>query len=202
MKSLIKLIQLFSSRELFFTFLKTSVFSLSSFKILKSAKLRGINPAVIIDVGANIGQFSVMSRLFFPNATIYPIEPNPYIQSKLKKNLGYDLANRIQACGIGDSNGTMVFKLNSDSQVSSFLDLGEDRAKHFPSSHVTEKISIPVRTLDSLYWGNIPTGKLLIKIDVQGFEDKVLKGAEKLLNQTDWVIIEISFMNLYVGELV
>ena len=197
---LFKVLDFISTEGAILAFLKCKIFSLASYKILTRVRHSGINPSTIIDIGANIGQFSCMSNYVFPQANIYAIEPDPKVFSILSSNTNF--INRISLFNfaIGDYSRMINFNINADTQISSVLELGEKRKKEFPKNKVISIIETEMKTLDSILSSNCLTKPILIKIDVQGFEDKVLVGARKLLKDIDWVILEVSFGDLYVGE--
>ena len=158
-----------------------SEFSLAAFKIITRAKLTGVAPKTVIDVGANVGQFSVASSHLFEGARVYPIEPDPRIAKILQKNVHLPIAENVHVTAIGDSVGTVSFNVNHDPQVSSLLPLGVDRIKSYPSSKVVEKIAVSVTTLDVLFNNRKLEEPIFLKIDVQGFEDRVIAGAAVFL---------------------
>lgn len=181
----------------FFTWKK---FSISAFKIVKRLTSAGVAPMSVIDVGANTGQFSMAASKEFRHADIYPIEPDPRTATRLRHNLEPRLAANIIRKAVGERDGTITFNVNADSQVSSILPLGDDRQRAFPKSVVMQQISVPLATLDSLF-GNIPLAEpILLKIDVQGYEDQVISGAVSFLASVRWVVMEVSFARLYEGE--
>jgi FkbM family methyltransferase len=176
-------------------------FSLSSFRLVKRLTSAGVVPVTVIDVGANVGQFSVAASNEFCHADIYPIEPDPQTATKLSQNLPPITAANIIKKAVGERDGTIVFNVNVDSQVSSILPLGDDRQRAFPKSVVMQQISVPLATLDSIF-SSIPLAEpILLKIDVQGYEDKVIAGASNILNSVSWIVMEVSFARLYEGEL-
>jgi len=175
-------------------------FSLAAYSIISRMKRSGVNPKIVIDVGANVGQFAVAASRLFPGATVYPIEPDPRVAELLRKNVGKAIAKNVMITAVGDLAGTAEFHVNRDPQVSSLLKLGADRIESFPNSTVVEHITVPVNTLDTLFPGTALQGPILLKIDAQGFEDRVLRGASRLLKRVSWVLIEVSFSQLYEDE--
>ena len=195
-----RILELFKTSGALSAFLKWSKFSLAAFKIISRAKMAGVKPKTVVDVGANIGQFSVASSHLFDGVVIYPIEPDPCVSEELRKNVGTLIAKNVKVMAVGDKNGVEIFHVNSDPQVSSLLPLGADRINSFPGSKVVEKITVPVTTLDSLFKGLTLKEPILLKIDVQGFEDRVISGAGSFLERVRWVLMEVSFSKLYEGE--
>ena len=65
---------------------------------------------------------------------------------------------------------------------------------------IKEKRSIEIRALDRIIKGENLIKPILIKIDVQGYEFEVLKGAGNILRQTKYIIIEVSENEIYKGQ--
>lgn len=175
-------------------------FSLASFLIISRLKRAGVAPRTVIDLGANVGQFAVAAGNLFEAAKIYSVEPDPRTADVLKQNLAAIRQATVFVMAVGDSVGEAEFFVNKDTQVSSMLKLGKDRMQDFPQSTVVEKITVPVTTLDTLFQGQKLEQPILLKIDVQGFEDRVIRGGKDFLKSTDWVLMEVSFADLYEGE--
>lgn len=176
-------------------------FSMASFAIVSRLKQGGVYPATVIDVGANVGQFAVSAARLFGSAKIISIEPDERTAEKLRKNLAAEKNAEILVTAVGDFDGEASFHVNMDSQVSSILELGKDRIAAFPQSTVVEEIRVPVATLDTLFMQRELNKPILLKIDVQGLEDKVIRGAAKFIKEVQWVLMEVSFADLYKGEM-
>jgi FkbM family methyltransferase len=126
-----------------------------------------------IDVGANIGITARAARIISPKCNIYCLEPSPKAYFYLTKNADPDWL--ILNCGAGSKQGAVDF-CESDFLAGSSIELGE---KH---SRIGKNIiQVPLTTLDSvLIEKNIHDSRLLVKIDVEGFELDVLRGADEL----------------------
>lgn len=196
----IRFLKFISTPGAIIAYLNWSKFSLASYQIIARAKAKGVTPQAVIDVGANVGQFSVAASKLFELDNIFPIEPDPRVAKKLSKNVGPKITRNVHICAIGAAVGEVDFHVNADSQVSSMLPLGVDRIKGYPASRIIEKITVPLTTLDALFANEALPKPILLKIDVQGFEDQVILGAKGLLTKVKWVLIEVSFARLYEGE--
>ena len=197
---ILRILELLKTPGALSALLKWPKFSLAAFQIISRAKLAGVKPKTVVDVGANVGQFAVASSRLFTDAEVFPVEPDPQVAEQLRKNVGMPVAKNVRVTAVGDSVGTATFHINLDPQVSSLLPLGEDRIESFPESVVIEKITVPITTLDVLFDGMVLVEPILLKIDVQGFEDRVIAGASVFLERVRWVLMEVSFSNLYEGE--
>ena len=174
-------------------------FSLASFLIVSRLKQHGVAPATVVDVGANVGQFAVASAKLFRGVTVISVEPDPQIAKQLKENVKR-LPVDVVVVALGEQTGQAAFHVNRDSQVSSLLPLGSDRECDFPDSKVIGRITVNVETLDTLFSDRILKAPILLKLDVQGFEEQVLRGGGAFLQRVQWVVVEVAFGNLYEGE--
>lgn len=100
---------------------------------------------------------------------------------------------------LGDTDGDVSMNRSSSSASSSILTMADTHKKLFPHTSGSTKETIKVRRLDNVK--ELDPTKLakpiLLKIDTQGFEDKVIRGATSFLKQVKMMIVETSFMNLY-----
>lgn len=175
-------------------------FSLTAYHMARSLSEQGIRPRTVLDVGANVGQSAAMLARFFPSATIHSFEPLPECAPKLN-----DLAKKIPRLkvynyALGDSSGEVEFKVNAHSHSSSVLSLAGNHSEAFPDAREIKTIRVPVTTLDFIAESLTLDTPVLLKLDVQGFEAVVLKGAQKTLQRVHWVILECSFKEMYKGE--
>ena len=175
-------------------------FSLAAYLILLRLKEAGVKPATVLDVGANVGQFSVAASHLLPDAVLYPVEPDPATAARLRHNLPPRIAANVIVSAVGERTGSVEFQVNADSQVSSILPLGAGRKQAFPESQVQRTLVVPLTTLDDLFGSKVLPAPVLLKIDVQGYEDRVIAGAADLLHRIHWVVLEMSFARLYDGE--
>ncbi len=175
-------------------------FSLAAFTLVSRMKKAGVDPATVIDVGANIGQFAIASVRLFENAAVFPIEPDARVARKLRSTLPPSIRENVLETAVGDIVGTALLHVNRDPQMSSLLPIGSDQAKSFPRSQVVGKVEVSITTLDALFANQSLPAPILLKIDVQGFEDRVIRGATAFLTAVDWVLMEVSFSALYEGN--
>ena len=80
------------------------------------------------------------------------------------------------------------------------MPLGIDRLRSFPANTSINQVTVPIFRLDTLLEGHSLQKPILLKIDVQGYEDKVIYGSINILKYVDWVVMEVSFARLYEGE--
>jgi len=133
----------------------------------------------VIDVGANVGFFSLLMRDMFPKSTIYAIEPIPRIAEALRNNFVNDPNTTQHLLAISDSAG--IVKLAFDESVSG-------------KSTISQKGRIEARTqtLDEFARKNNIHRVDVLKIDAETFEAHVLRRGTATLQQTRYLFIEIT----------
>ena len=154
----------------------------------------------IIDVGANRGQFALYARERFPKAQIYTIEPLSGPRASIELLFGKDEQVEILDFAAGAAKRSATINITQDDDSSSLLQPTSLQTERFPHTGVESTEPVAVRSLDSALASLPLEGPVLLKIDVQGFELEVLKGARKLLSQVDTVLAECSFVEFYEGQ--
>ena len=147
-----------------------------------------------IDIGANIGLTSIpLARK--KEITIFAFEPEPNNYIHLRKNIvGNVVESKITAlnCALYSQQGTLDFELSNEN-------MGDHRVRVFssdtPKNNVygeTTRRFIQVKTekLDNMLDVDKLSPPIAIKLDTQGAELQVLKGAEHFLQKVDYLIIE------------
>jgi FkbM family methyltransferase len=154
----------------------------------------------IIDVGAHVGRFAFAFKHILPAAQVYSFEPQPDCYQALVKNLSpYDRFEAFQVA-LGDKHGEVPFFKCVYSESSSVLPMSNIHKDAFPWTAEHTTIAVPMQMLDD-WMGQIDIQpKVLLKIDTQGYEDKVLRGGLKMLKKVDYVILEVSYKAVYDGQ--
>lgn len=167
--------------------------------------LRHIGPVprkhVVIDVGAHHGWFFHCWLDWCPQAEIHAFEPSAESFEKMKSLYGEDQRIRFNKVGLGACNTELVLNVLSESKVSNSF-LNPDRRAWEGIEYHTGTIgqeTVPVMSLDNYAEESGIGCVYLIKIDVQGFENEVLKGAGRVLSKTDYVFVEAGIERLYEG---
>lgn len=166
--------------------------------------LRNLPIKTVIDVGANTGQFAKMISGVFPKAHIYCFEPLPEPFTKLNKwaeqyEGGVDVFNMA----LGQSEGEVEMWAHLDhSPSSSLLKTTEINETIYPFTQKQAKVKVKLTTLDkasSQYISSF-TSDTLIKLDVQGYEDRVIKGGNETFRKARACILEINLDLLYENQ--
>lgn len=160
---------------------------------------RGIR--TIVDVGGFVGSFAYAMRTILPEAQIYSFEPLDGNYEKLVRNLAP--LGRFQAfhTALGEGAGSIDFYQNEFSASSSALEMADLHRQAFPETARQTKITVPVARLDDYLDRMTLEPPVLLKLDVQGYEAAVLRGAAGALARVDILTCELSFAELYAGQL-
>lgn len=167
-------------------------------KLLEVAKID-----TVVDVGANTGQFAELLRENGYNNTIISFEPlaGPWkiIKEKSQNDSKWVVPERT---AIGDFVGSIEINVSGNSMSSSVLDMETAHSNAAPESAYIGKEETQITTIDEFYRTNSPlfNSGVFLKIDTQGYEMHVLKGAVKTLEKVALVETEISFTKLYEGQ--
>lgn len=158
--------------------------------------------AVVIDGGANVGAFSECVLAWQPWARLHAFEPIPEVFATLQERLApYGGGVSLQRAALGAARGEGDFHVNRVPQASSFYENGGelDRRLYGIDFTTAETIRVPIETLaDYVRERGLPRVDLL-KLDVQGYELEVLKGAEPVLDRIAYIYCEAQFRELYRG---
>ena len=169
-------------------------------ELLRLRWLKEMNIQTILDIGANEGQFALMIRKLLPKAKIYSFEPIPDCFAKLKMNFKTDSNFEAFNVACGDEGAVIEMNINKFSPSSSFLEIDELHVQNFRHTANSVKQQIPVKTLDGLSAELNLVKPYMIKIDTQGYEDKVIKGGSTLISGAAVVFVELSYRPLYKGQ--
>ena len=157
----------------------------------------------VLDIGANSGQFaSELRRDIGYTHHILSFEPLSQAFKSLRENAQDDGAWDVFNYAIGDVEEKREINVAGNSLSSSLLNILPSHLEAAPYSRYVGKEIIEIRTLDAIFGDLCRSSKnIYMKIDTQGFESKVLKGAEKSLARINTVQVEMSLVPLYDGEL-
>jgi FkbM family methyltransferase len=147
--------------------------------------------AVVLDVGANVGVSAMMmARWCGPEGHIHAFEPSPSPKQLLTEHLRMNgLSDRVTVCAsaLSDAEGTTTFYASGISGKSALSDVNIGQS--------SEQVQVPVTTIDA-YCRAKNIKPSLIKIDVEGFEFNVLKGARNTLKEVrPSILVELHPMN-------
>lgn len=157
--------------------------------------------SVVLDVGANEGQYGMTIRRGGYDGRIISFEPVQIVFQTLVQRSQSDPKWISRNEALGDFDGHTNINLSEFSQVNSILSATGLAHTDYWKGNLQEKIS--VRQLDSIVDNlQIANDQILLKIDTQGFEENVLKGCKNLLKRDIIVFLEVelSIRPFYFGE--
>lgn len=162
--------------------------------------LRSLRLAGLVDVGANVGQFSALARALHPGLQIHAFEPLDEPARRFQRLFGQDAAAHLHRCAAGEAPGEALIHVSARPDSSSLLPISQRQSELFPGTEEVAVRSIGVvRADDVIDAAGLPQ-PLLVKLDVQGFELAALKGMPAILARADYVYAEVSFLPLYEGQ--
>lgn len=150
----------------------------------------------LVDIGVGPMGTPDLYKLF-PNSKLLLIDPldetNDYVNKEL---LSRDVI--FHQCGVGKTSGEATINVEEEIGRSSILDVADINFEGEP----VDVRKINIRTLDSITSSEKDLGKIGIKIDTEGYELDIIKGAKETLNSTEFVLAEVrhnheSFKGVY-----
>jgi FkbM family methyltransferase len=154
----------------------------------------------IIDIGANNGDFAEFLANYFQAEETYAFEALPSYIPELEAKKATISNFHIFNVALSDRNGTEIFYQNSYGPASSFLPVSNISKNEYPETEGETETLVKVSKIDELLEIENFLPDILIKIDVQGWEDKVIKGGYKVFSCAKFVLIEMSFVPLYENQ--
>lgn len=159
---------------------------------------------VVLDVGANAGQFAQSLRdPMRYRGVIVSFEPLPDAFAQLKQLADQDPAWHAWNVALGESDGQLKLHVSKNRVSSSFLAIRETSTAVEPDSAYETDCVVSVRSLDSLFPELQAVNKdsrVMLKLDTQGFESRVIAGAKESLRRITLIQMEMSLVTLYEDE--
>ena len=132
-------------------------------------------PGCIVDVGANIGVLSLFLANRFPDRTIHAIEPNPFTARSLADNVALNRAQNVLISELAGGNKAGSIRFSADP-------VSRGTASIASTDHQSA-IEVPCTTLDKFVADQSIQQIALLKVDVEGYETLVFRGAIRTLEQ-------------------
>jgi FkbM family methyltransferase len=162
--------------------------------------LSGLDCRTVVDIGANRGQFALVSRRCFPTARVISFEPLPVPAAKFRTVFSDDTQVTLHEAAIGPMSGNTAIHVSRRDDSSSLLPITATQAALFPETAEVATAVIRVATLREFISASDIQAPALLKLDVQGYELEALRGCEDLLGLFAYVYAECSFIELYSGQ--
>jgi FkbM family methyltransferase len=157
---------------------------------------------LVVDIGANMGQYGHSIREIGYRGPIVSFEPQRACMPKLKAAALADGNWKVFNLALGAAEGELELHVAGNSLSSSLLPMLESHAAAAPESRYVATEITPVRTIDmELSVAPYASAKSIwLKIDTQGYEWPVLEGATETLKRCSVLEVELSFHPLYEGQ--
>lgn len=157
---------------------------------------------LILDIGASSGYWAGSIRANNYKHRIISFEPQDRAYNEMANEANSDPNWDVIKVALGDNDEIASFYLSTHAESSSLSQMLQSHKEAFAASqNINEKIQVSVRKLDTLL-PNLLRNEVNIfaKIDVQGFEQKVLNGANESLKKIKMLQLELSFKKLYADD--
>jgi len=182
-------------------FAATDLETLQTLASVKAALLKPVD--LVVDVGAHTGRFVVPAMQVLGARKALCFEPNANLHPELRAALrGVDAD--VRGCALAEKSGSLEFHVHADSEMSSLLPADKEVMKRdfaFDDISRMSDVRVRVSTLDEELAGVLqPNQNFFLKIDTQGNEFSVLRGAGNSLRACDGVLLEYMFTTPYVGQ--
>lgn len=164
--------------------------------------LASLQVDLVVDVGANIGQYGADLRRFGYEGRILSFEPMRAAHAILLKRAEADGSWTAVRSALGVDVGGIDINVAGNSISSSVLPMLDRHADVAPKSRYVGVETVPMARLDEVASDQIKVARSpFLKIDTQGYEATVLKGAEGVLSRLVGVELEMSLVPLYQGQM-
>lgn len=171
-----------------------------TYQLVQGLKRFGVD--LILDVGANAGQFSLELRSLGFRGHIVSFEPLSAAHASLERTAKSDNNWEVhRRCAVGDHDGEVEINVAGNSVSSSILPMLESHSSAAQGSAYIGVERVPLVRLDTVapaYLSDKRTA--FLKIDTQGFEWHVIEGAMQVLPTFRGILCELSLVPLYEGQ--
>ena len=159
------------------------------------------NIDLIFDIGANTGQYAKEIRRTGYRGRIVSFEPVTLAYRELLNKAQGDPQWEAINLALGEYDGNTKIHVARQTHSSSILEILPSSLSMAPDGAVVGTEEVTVRKVDSIltnYWHS--PQRLYVKIDTQGYERKVIQGADQTLNHVIGLEMELSLAPIYEGE--
>jgi FkbM family methyltransferase len=157
---------------------------------LAAMKGRGFHPKVAIDVGASCGEWTLSLRQLYPRTRVLMVEPQSALKARLEAlahvHVGVEFAPVL--LGSAPAKGVTFYQDETGSSV-----------LRDPGNGGAQPVSMEMTALDAVTRGTHFEHPDFLKLDVQGYELEVLKGAGRTLASVEAVMMEVNLIAVYQG---
>jgi FkbM family methyltransferase len=150
---------------------------------LQSLRARDYRPRIVVDGGAHVGEFSLMAKRHFPDAAFHLFEPQQACVDAMRRVCAAE-GFVPHVCALAERGGTLRFSQTSRPNTGGMVAVAER----------PDTTEVTACSLDGVFRGEVDRDdRVLLKLDLQGYELHALKGAADLLRSVEVVLSEVSF---------
>ena len=155
-----------------------------------------LDDPIVFDVGMNHGQTLKKILKVFPSSQIHGFEASKYCFEQLEKDFNKEKNIVLNSVGLADISGVLEFNEYSWDAMNSFLN------RAYGNAQIIDTYKVNVTTIDDYCKKNNIENIHILKSDTEGFELKVLNGAENMMNKNKikFVFIELFFDLNFIGQ--
>jgi FkbM family methyltransferase len=155
---------------------------------------------VVLDVGANEGQYALTLRSLGYRGRIVSFEPLSAAFTRLEDVSAHDAGWECVRVALGERSDHATLNVAANSWSSSLRTTEARLVEADPETAFVDSEECEVTTLDILRGQLVrPDERAFLKLDVQGYELEVLQGAEETLRQVEALDVELAVVRLYQG---
>lgn len=152
---------------------------------------------VIVDVGGHHGDVSAALDLLYAPRRLWIVEPNPALTRGLRARFAAQPHITVVPQCLGEREGEVAFNVHEFDAASSLYECQPGHLEKFGFSGAHRRVNVPMTTLAQLLEGEAATQIDLLKLDCQGAELGVLRGASARLHDVRFVFCEVAFEPIY-----
>lgn len=169
--------------------------SYQTYEADRLATMKRWSTDLVIDVGANVGQYASKLRREGFKGQILSVEPLPDAFIRLQQAMNSDVNWQGVNAAAGPCRTTMTLNVSADSVCSSLLSPSQVLLDAIPSAKIVQAITVDVIPLDELDYPKFAS--MWLKLDVQGFEKQALEGARSILKRVRVLELELGLKPSY-----
>jgi FkbM family methyltransferase len=173
--------------------------SLASFRTTTALRRASIRPTTVLDVGANVGQFSRAARSVLGAPIVHAFEPHAEAARSFRRNLAGERGVVLHEVALGAAPAAAELHRHASTLASSLRPVRSGATEAWARDQLTPA-PVEVRRLDDVLGETDIRPPTLLKIDVQGTELDVLAGVGRHRASLTWLLVEVSFTQVYEGE--
>jgi FkbM family methyltransferase len=162
--------------------------------------IKECNIDLVVDVGANEGQFALRMRSFYPGE-LFSFEPVSSVFTKLAATATADPRWHVNRMALGSQDGSQTIHVSDQTVFSSLLETNDYGKTHFGNgAKPVREEKVTVRRLDNILTELVPgigDKRIFLKMDTQGYDSEVFRGLGRIAGRVNVLLSEVNLIPLY-----